>query len=317
MKSTVLTAVALLALTSGASAHMKMANPLPRGNAEPPVGTPDYDLTTPLGGGRPFPCGGKPAGQTVLNVRAGSTIPVSVVGGANHGGGHCQFALSKDGNKFVVVKDVIRECLRTGPEKFDVTIPSSFPSGKAVFAWTWINAIGNREYYQNCADINIQNGGSGFTGPELFVANLPGFPTIPEMPASGTNDGRQFFGQRKQITIGSSGSGSNTGSTGGTPPTAPAPTKAPPRPAPQTPTKTQAPAPPSKPTVPPTKPSAPSTGNNAPLDRLCANGARMACSGNGFVYCKPGTTKALSGIMACAPGTKCQQSGAFIQCIFA
>ncbi|KAI8995904.1 hypothetical protein BC832DRAFT_520620, partial [Gaertneriomyces semiglobifer] len=164
----------LFALASGVSAHMRMDAPRPRGHVSPPVGKPDFDLVSPLNGqDRVFPCGGKPAGASQLTVAAGSSVTASIVGGANHGGGHCQFALSKDGGRnFVVVKDVIGSCIRNGPESFNVQIPSSFPAGDAIFAWSWINSIGNREYYMNCADITITGGGSGFTGPELFVANL-------------------------------------------------------------------------------------------------------------------------------------------------
>lgn len=39
---------------------------------------------------------------------------------------------------------------------------------------------GNREFYQNCADIKVDGTGATFTGPPLSVLNLPGYPTMPE-----------------------------------------------------------------------------------------------------------------------------------------
>ncbi|ORZ34625.1 hypothetical protein BCR44DRAFT_1390395, partial [Catenaria anguillulae PL171] len=166
-------------VATSTSAHMMMSQPPPRqskGNPGP-GGQIDFSYTSPLGA---FPCKGFPAQAPVLTVAAGSTIPVTLDGGAPHDGGHCQFALSYDGDKtFVVVDTIIRDCMRrSNPFRTTVTIPASAPSGKATFAWTWINAVGNREYYMSCADIEI-TGGSGssgsLTGPELLVAHLPGF----------------------------------------------------------------------------------------------------------------------------------------------
>ena len=63
-----------------------------------------------------------------------------------------------------------------------VQIPPSVPKcEKCTFAWTWINAIGNREFYMDCADISINPSPfsqSSMTGPKILVANLPGYPTI-------------------------------------------------------------------------------------------------------------------------------------------
>jgi len=100
---------------------------------------------------------------------------------------------------------------------FSVPVPSSAPNGEAIFAWTWINAVGNREYYMNCADVIVTGGTSpsSVTGPKLFVANLPyiaGAPSIPEFPdVTSTNDGRNYLEARPIITVtGTSGSGSVT-----------------------------------------------------------------------------------------------------------
>lgn len=59
-----------------------------------------------------------------------------------------------------------------------VSLPANLPScERCTFAWTWINAVGNREFYMNCADIKITGGnGSGIKGESLYLVNLPGYP---------------------------------------------------------------------------------------------------------------------------------------------
>jgi hypothetical protein len=54
------------------------------------------------------------------------------------------------------------------------TLPKDAPSGEAVFSWNWFNQMGNREMYQNCAIINVVDGGAGLSPsvyPTPFVAN--------------------------------------------------------------------------------------------------------------------------------------------------
>ncbi|KAK9760764.1 Chitinase 4 [Basidiobolus ranarum] len=54
----------------------------------------------------------------------------------------------------------------------------------------------------NCADIEIKGSTDGYiTGPKLLVANLPGYPTIPEFPNDGPDDGRDLLAARPPITI--------------------------------------------------------------------------------------------------------------------
>lgn len=72
--------------------------------------------------------------------------------------------------------------------EWPVRLPSSLPSCQhCTFAWTWVNAIGNREYYSiqiinlvNCADIAITSNqkGSGIEGHHLEIYNLQGHPTL-------------------------------------------------------------------------------------------------------------------------------------------
>ncbi len=68
---------------------------------------------------------------------------------------------------------------------YNVPIPAGAQSGEALFAWTWNNRLAGQpylpflsqidrsEFYMNCAKVTITNGGSGFSGPDVFVANLP------------------------------------------------------------------------------------------------------------------------------------------------
>jgi hypothetical protein len=64
--------------------------------------------------------------------------------------------------------------------EWPVKIPANAPSTEScIFAWTWINAIGNREFYMNCADIAIHGGsGSSISGAGLLLANIGGHEII-------------------------------------------------------------------------------------------------------------------------------------------
>lgn len=55
-----------------------------------------------------------------------------------HNGGSCQVSLSFDeGKTFTVIKSYIGDCPHAsgGNQNFEFTIPSSTPSGQAIFAW--------------------------------------------------------------------------------------------------------------------------------------------------------------------------------------
>ncbi|KAJ1802889.1 hypothetical protein LPJ75_006044, partial [Coemansia sp. RSA 2598] len=147
---------------------------------------------------------------------------------AIHSGGNCEFSISYDGGKtFAVIHQELRYCfLGSKPSSLTNTatvssytfnLPADLPSSdKAVFAWTWVNASGNREFYMNCADVAIKGGSSSsYTGKEMTIANYPGYPTIPEF--NGNYDtGMEYYSNAKQITVSPSGSGGygNTNNTG-------------------------------------------------------------------------------------------------------
>ncbi|KAJ3358302.1 hypothetical protein GGF32_000536 [Allomyces javanicus] len=190
---------------------MQMKSPFPRldpANPAVPESQKDYDIVAPLGYNNlyPFPCRGAPVGSSVLTVQPGGTIQVQLGGGAAHNGGHCQFSISYNGQDFVVLKTVLTGCMAAAGNSFSVPVPSTIPGGKAIFSWSWVNASGNREFYQNCADITINGPASGaLSGPKMVVANVPGYPTIGEFGA-GADPGLSYYHSAPTIQISPSGS---------------------------------------------------------------------------------------------------------------
>jgi hypothetical protein len=173
-----------LALISSASAHIEMKFPAPIKSSFNPnydYTNIDYSMKNPLG---VYPCKGyldEPE-QAVETFEAGKNYTLELEGSTFHDGGSCQLALSYDkGKSFTVIKSIIGGC----PIKlnYGFEIPQSAPEGTALFAWSWINKIGAREYYQNCAWVDIKNNNPNATeleGPPLFVADVPGYCTVPE-----------------------------------------------------------------------------------------------------------------------------------------
>ncbi|KAF2448913.1 lytic polysaccharide monooxygenase [Karstenula rhodostoma CBS 690.94] len=190
---------ALIALAASASAHMILNSPIPfafenEATRQAPLEPAD------------FPCK-QPAGTysvTEMNtVAAGGSLDVQLMGGATHGGGSCQFSITTDtkptkDSQWKVLHSQIHGC-QGGPldnnmsnnasdtnnPKIPVTIPEGLPAGQYTFAWTWLNKLGNREFYMNCAPLTVTSGSSkrdtasadvsSILGqlPDMFVANLP------------------------------------------------------------------------------------------------------------------------------------------------
>ena len=254
----------------------------------------DYNIMAPLNiPGYSFPCKGFPKGPATADFYS-KNIAVTLEGSAVHGGGHCQFGISYDDTNFVVLKTVIRTCLIDGMS-YNVPLPSNMPSGKVTFFWTWVNAIGNREYYMECADVNIQNGQNYSNGPivgkELVVLNLPGYPIIPEFPYIGMYDGREHVMNAGDFSI-----------------NPPQPQYTPPPPQPQyspPPQPQYSPPPPQPQYTPPTQ---------APQQEHCTcnndNNGHMRCKGESFDTCVNGVW--INRI--CAPGTTCKQVANSIVC---
>lgn len=159
----------------------------------------DYNIMAPLNTpGYSFPCKGYRKGP-ITHTFDSNIITISLEGTVTHGGGHCQFGISFDDSTFIVLKTVIRDCLLNGLD-FQVDLPDNLPSNEFTLFWTWVNAIGNREYYMECADVSIkQNVRGSVSGKELVVVNLPGYQIVPEFSQSGMYDGRELILQAKNI----------------------------------------------------------------------------------------------------------------------
>ncbi|KAJ1906556.1 hypothetical protein LPJ81_001290 [Coemansia sp. IMI 209127] len=167
----------------------------------------DYNMKSPLGPIVGFPCRNFKAGPAQGTMVAGHPFHVRFDGVATHLGGDCQFAVSYDnGTTFAVIWDKISSCfLDTVDGGYDVPVPNTIPaSKKAIFAWTWVNGLGSREYYMNCADVRIENYShqEPLTAHELLVVNLPGKPTV--SPKTGREEDKltSLMKQRPFVTIG-------------------------------------------------------------------------------------------------------------------
>ena len=167
----------------------------------------NYNLNSPLNVNPDyftFPCKGFPVGPPTSTFY-NNQISVTLEGTAIHGGGHCQFGVSYDNQNFVVLKTVMYTCfLDTLTYRFE--LPSTAPDGNMILFWTWINRIGNREYYMECADIQVKSNNNttgSISGKELLIVNLPGYPFVDEWnpgdPSS--NTGEDLLLQRNNIII--------------------------------------------------------------------------------------------------------------------
>ncbi|CAG8975399.1 hypothetical protein HYALB_00011480 [Hymenoscyphus albidus] len=182
------TLLAALAFGSTAFGHMEMSFPAPlRGKTNPNAKNADFSMTAPLSGSAQFPCKGyqtdmadaNGAGKPTATFTQGGDANFTIVGGAAHGGGSCQAALSYDqGKNFKVIHSFIGSCPLDSSSSFPFKIPSDAKEGTALFAWTWFNTVGNREMYMNCASVNIAKGSGDKPAvafdqrPSLFVANI-------------------------------------------------------------------------------------------------------------------------------------------------
>ncbi|KAJ2783303.1 hypothetical protein GGI15_002640, partial [Coemansia interrupta] len=82
---------------------------------------------------------------------------------------------------------------------FEVPLPANLPgTDHAVFAWTWVNASGNREFYMNCADIAISGPAGSFTGKQMTILNYPGYPVVPEFLGN-YNTGLAYYTNATQL----------------------------------------------------------------------------------------------------------------------
>ncbi|KAJ2782954.1 hypothetical protein H4R18_001970 [Coemansia javaensis] len=334
------TLATVAALVGSAAAHMAMTAPCGRYNPNCPVGgvlppgeSPDYDIKTPIHSSdpkaatQPLCKHTTPWAKPVASWTAGQAVTVSFeAGGAGHGGGHCQFSLSYDGGKtFVVVHEELRHCFYSGASNgnnadvlsYTFTLPKNVPgSDKAIFAWTWVNAIGNREFYMNCADVAIQGTSTSYTGKKMTIANYPGYDSIPEFHGN-YETGINLYTNMPSITVTGSGYQVSKPPVKNQPqvdpvPVSSAPAKLPPTPTPQPPAPVvPKPQPPAKiphdqepPAVVSKTSSSVPTATPAPGGK-CTHGAMQCSSSTGFRVCNWGQWTAS---ISCAAGTVCRQS---------
>jgi hypothetical protein len=184
IKSILLAAAALVAMTPLSTAHMIMVNPVP-------FNAPNNSPLAP--DGSDFPCKGPPSGSAQANSwSAGSTQSLAFTGTAVHGGGSCQISVTSDktptkDSKWKVIYSIEGGCPanvdgnldQTGPSyngTFPFTVLQDLPNGDMTVAWTWFNKIGNREFYMNCASVSVTGGADDAAGldalPDMAIANI-------------------------------------------------------------------------------------------------------------------------------------------------
>ncbi|KAK3299399.1 uncharacterized protein B0H64DRAFT_318137 [Chaetomium fimeti] len=173
-----------------ADAHMKLRVPTPY--SSPPITSSPIDA-----GGANYPCqtdGNDYVGEPT-KMEKGSKQELGFTGSAVHGGGSCQVSITYDEkpnaqSSFKVLKSIQGGCPARGvagniepeapegdaPDTYEFMIPEDIPSGKATIAWTWFNKIGNREFYMNCAPVEISGSGGSEAGlaalPDMLIANI-------------------------------------------------------------------------------------------------------------------------------------------------
>lgn len=230
-------------LLVAAQAHMLVVQPAPFSTPQLSNGPLEAD-------GSNFPCKkvtGTDFSGTATSMALGSNQTMKFQGGATHGGGSCQISISYDTNPtadsvWKVIHSIEGGCPARNtagnigddassldPDTYEYTIPDNIPSGKATFAWSWLNRVGNREFYMNCGALELTGSGGDQTNydalPDLFVANLAGINTcttsegtdvIFANPGSSVENNIGAFGSQTPNACtgkytGGSGSGSSSG----------------------------------------------------------------------------------------------------------
>ncbi|KAN0080802.1 hypothetical protein V8E54_004006, partial [Elaphomyces granulatus] len=246
--------VAALLFTSLADAHMKLNTPEPFDKA-------NLNNSPLAADGSDFPCKLRPtvydlpAGtdRSTINVmKIGDPQPLSFIGSAVHGGGSCQVSLTTDpkpskDTKWQVIHSIMGGCPANvpgnlpenangnGATTFNYSIPDGITPGQYTLAWTWLNRIGNREFYMNCAPITVVPASkkryapssvepvtsiSKRDFPSMFVANINGCITkenfdirYPDPGTSVEYDGTpsNLLPSGQPACVGGTGPGSSTG----------------------------------------------------------------------------------------------------------
>ncbi|KAL4918472.1 hypothetical protein BDW62DRAFT_65412 [Aspergillus aurantiobrunneus] len=228
-------------------AHMVMVNPVPY--SFDPTDNKPLDAS-----GSDFPCKVSDYSVTQENhLTKGQPHNLEFKGGATHGGGSCQISITSDraptkDTQWSVIKSIEGGCMDPNEGSSNAgtsasmksgfspsfTIPDSFEDGQYTLAWTWINRIGNREFYMNCAPITVSGGSSSKRSdivekraedfPAMFIANINGCKTeemmSPRFPNPGAdvesfNEAHLIPDASNVCTGGSSPTWGDAGMTGG------------------------------------------------------------------------------------------------------
>ncbi|KAJ2837151.1 hypothetical protein FBU31_001205 [Coemansia sp. 'formosensis'] len=205
-------------MAASAWTHMSMISPCPRYNSKdidcpalPPGEAIDYNESSPIASSgvalQPFCKYTAPWPTPAAQWTAGQSITVTFsTYGSEHDGGMCEWSLSYDGGKsFVVINRVLGRCFYDAQNNYvfnyTFTLPANVPgSDSAIFAWSWVNAMGNREFYMNCADVVIKGASESFSGPQMTILNYPGYPSVPEFMGN-YSTGLAYYNNAPTITV--------------------------------------------------------------------------------------------------------------------
>ena len=181
------------------NAHMIMSSPVPYGKST-------LDNSPLVADGSDFPCkqrsGVYDLEGAANNIVIGEPQTLSFLGSAVHGGGSCQVSLTTDAapttdSTWMVIHSIEGNCpsnvtgnldtdaTGTGATVFQYTVPEGITPGQYTIAWSWVNKVGNREFYMNCGPATITaakkkryapapNVRRQSSFPPMFVANLQG-----------------------------------------------------------------------------------------------------------------------------------------------
>ncbi|KAJ1329106.1 neural Wiskott-Aldrich syndrome protein [Microdochium nivale] len=179
-------------LAAFAAAHQTMVNP------KPFPGTSSSPLEP---SGANFPCQATgpqffAAGES-STWALGSKQTLSSAGTAVHGGGSAQFSMTYDlspsqSTKWKVIHTVQggmparglndnlpgNDAAFPNPDTYGFTVPTNIPAGEVIFSWSWINRLGNREFYMFCAPVTLTGTGGSKANfdalPDMVILNIMG-----------------------------------------------------------------------------------------------------------------------------------------------
>lgn len=241
------TYTAVCGFAAVSSAHIVLSSP------KPFAGT----ISSPLdASGSNFPCQMASHSGDAATMSLGSSQELAFIGSAVHGGGSCQVSITYDTNPtkdsvWKVIHSIEGGCPAQGaagnlgndatqpvPFTYNYTLPSDIPSGSATIGWTWLNRIGNREFYMNCAAVSLTGSGGSQSNydalPDMVVANIPSISSCSTeglegsdylYPNPGNSVEKHPFAANDLVALngdcgasGSSGSSGSNGSSGSAPP---------------------------------------------------------------------------------------------------